>query len=287
MNKNLYNIVLRLCKLLYPNIDVQKVIGPYFKFLHHIIRFNGLIYAVKYFKMCRLYCTRYICNQPLKEPNDLMIGIDKDGWPKRLSFLKPFAFGSIEDRKFLFSLLLLSRTLRPLGKLRDKLVPSFSSITDLPKTKGKTIPSGFINKFVRDFNLYSEKPSFSKDIIYLSLKAGPHGKATRSAMHSLGIYNQELLSQLYKLTDSDGCDYLKGQFSIALKRDMKPSAKSSILNGCLGKLSLIYDPECKVRVIAIVDYFTQLFLKPVHDKLFSVVKRLPCDRTFTQDPYHK
>nr|UPW42058.1 MAG: putative RNA dependent RNA polymerase [Xinjiang mito-like virus 40] len=286
MNKNLYNIVLRLCRIVYPNINVQRFIGPYFKFLCSIIRFNGLIYAVKYFKMCRLYCTRYICNQPLKEPNEFMIGIGKDGWPKRLAFLKDLVHGSKEERKFLFSLLLLTRTLKPLGKARDKLIPSFSSITDLPKTKGKIIPSGFINKFVRDFNLYSEKPSFTDDNIYLSLKAGPHGKATRSAMHSLGLYKPELLQNLYNLTDENGKNYLEKQFNIAIKRDMKPCVHSTILSNCLGKLSLIYDPECKVRVIAIVDYFTQLYLKPVHEKLFSIVKRLPCDRTFTQNPYH-
>jgi len=54
----------------------------------------------------------------------------------------------------------------------------------------------------------------------------------------------------------------------------------------MGKLSYVRDPEAKLRIIAIVDYYTQLFLKPIHEKIFSLLKKLPCDRTFTQDPRH-
>jgi len=52
----------------------------------------------------------------------------------------------------------------------------------------------------------------------------------------------------------------------------------------LGKLSFIYDPEAKLRIIAIVDYYTQLFLKPIHDKLMFRLTKLSQDRTYTQDP---
>jgi hypothetical protein len=54
-----------------------------------------------------------------------------------------------------------------------------------------------------------------------------------------------------------------------------------------GRLSIIKDPECKMRVIAISDYFTQFALKPIHNKLMDMLSKLPCDRTFTQDPFHK
>jgi len=54
-----------------------------------------------------------------------------------------------------------------------------------------------------------------------------------------------------------------------------------------GKLSIVKDPECKRRVIAMVDYHTQLALRPIHDDLLKLLSKLPCDRTFTQDPKHK
>lgn len=51
-----------------------------------------------------------------------------------------------------------------------------------------------------------------------------------------------------------------------------------------GKLSIVKDPELKLRVIAMVDYHSQFTLRPIHEGLFKLLKKLPCDRTFTQDP---
>jgi hypothetical protein len=53
-----------------------------------------------------------------------------------------------------------------------------------------------------------------------------------------------------------------------------------------GRLALIYDPELKVRVIAMVDYLSQVILRPIHLGIIDLLSKLPCDRTFTQDPYH-
>jgi len=54
-----------------------------------------------------------------------------------------------------------------------------------------------------------------------------------------------------------------------------------------GRLSIVKDPECKMRIIAISDYFTQFTLKPIHVNFMNLLRKLPCDRTFTQDPFHK
>jgi hypothetical protein len=54
----------------------------------------------------------------------------------------------------------------------------------------------------------------------------------------------------------------------------------------IGKLSIVEDPECKRRVIAMVDYHTQLALRSIHDDLLDNLTKLPCDRTYTQDPFH-
>jgi hypothetical protein len=41
-----------------------------------------------------------------------------------------------------------------------------------------------------------------------------------------------------------------------------------------------------MRIIAMVDYFSQLLLRPIHNELLLNLKKLDCDRTFTQNPYH-
>lgn len=57
-------------------------------------------------------------------------------------------------------------------------------------------------------------------------------------------------------------------------------------NHVTGRLSVIKDPECKMRVIAIIDYYSQFTLKPIHDQLLNLLRRIPMDRTYTQDPHH-
>jgi len=52
-----------------------------------------------------------------------------------------------------------------------------------------------------------------------------------------------------------------------------------------GRLSIVDDPECKKRIIAISDYFTQFTLKPIHTQLLNLLRSLSTDRTFTQDPH--
>jgi hypothetical protein len=50
-----------------------------------------------------------------------------------------------------------------------------------------------------------------------------------------------------------------------------------------GKLAFLPEPAGKVRVIAIVDAWTQSLLRPLHSTLFSVLRALPNDGTFDQD----
>lgn len=51
--------------------------------------------------------------------------------------------------------------------------------------------------------------------------------------------------------------------------------------GRLGKLGIKEEPG-KVRVFAMVDYWTQIVLYPLHRWLFSILKRIPQDGTFDQ-----
>lgn len=55
--------------------------------------------------------------------------------------------------------------------------------------------------------------------------------------------------------------------------------------GLLRKLSLIADSEGKTRTVAILDYFSQTVLRPIHFFLFDVLRKLPGDVTFDQDSF--
>jgi hypothetical protein len=56
----------------------------------------------------------------------------------------------------------------------------------------------------------------------------------------------------------------------------------SFLPSFLGRLGAKEEPG-KVRVFAMVDWWTQMLLRPIHLMLFRVLKNIPQDATFDQD----
>jgi hypothetical protein len=78
MKKQLYNITVKLCSIVFPTINTLDYLNPYFKLLNRLLNTQGLIKTVKYLKQCRLHCTRYMCESPLLF-NKLKIGLDTDG----------------------------------------------------------------------------------------------------------------------------------------------------------------------------------------------------------------
>lgn len=276
---NLFQITYRLCKLFYSNHHSDNIIKPYFSFIYKLVKTQGIIHSVKYLKQIRLHITKYICGQPLYI-NDLHIGIDNDGWPKRLLFMKHLAHGNIEQKKYLLTLLLITRSFQWTKDVQNNILPKYETITDKPKSN-YIINSGFINKFVSHFNLKKNKPSFDKSKIYLSNKGGPNGPATLTSHYNLLNYNYDNLQLLYNLTDEEGQKFITDQYNFCWNKWYIPK------NKYLGKLSFILDPEYKLRIIAIVDYYRQLFFKPIHEDIFDLLKLFPCDRTFTQNPRHQ
>lgn len=145
------------------------------------------------------------------------------------------------------------------------------------------IPSGVINKFVQEYRLKSTHPEFDKlKDVYLSTKAGPNGPATLSAQQDLLNFDYPMMDKLFKITTNDGIDFFSKNYSEAFNKMIKPSKLRT-----LGKISFIKDPECKLRIVAISDYFSQLYLKPIHTKIMKKLQNLPCDRTYTQSPFNK
>lgn len=53
-----------------------------------------------------------------------------------------------------------------------------------------------------------------------------------------------------------------------------------------GSLAIKEDPEGKLRIIAMIDYHSQMILRKIHQGIFVLLRKLPCDRTFNQDPFH-
>jgi len=62
-----------------------------------------------------------------------------------------------------------------------------------------------------------------------------------------------------------------------------PKSPTGLLKSLLlGKLAALPEAAGKVRIIAIVDCWTQTYLGPIHDFFFGVLRKIPSDATFDQ-----
>lgn len=62
-----------------------------------------------------------------------------------------------------------------------------------------------------------------------------------------------------------------------------PNLSKDSWKGGIGQLSVKEEAAGKIRVFALVDVWTQSILKPIHEFLFSILRKLPNDATFNQE----
>lgn len=55
----------------------------------------------------------------------------------------------------------------------------------------------------------------------------------------------------------------------------------------IGQLAFKNEPAGKIRVFAMVDWWTQQLLRPLHELLFAILRKIPNDGTFDQDASFK
>jgi len=234
---------------------------------------RGNVEVSRVFKLQRLAVTRFISGRPL-----LIEGIRQD------KVLLPVVLPrGLRDRieagcpwsvRWSLTLLTLSRAILG-GTPVD-----FETITK---------PSNFSNNSISDYeiarfwqSLARPKLSHQWTKYHWSVKAGPNGPGLQGALADLVMLKDspilESLKHFYKpdaplwrlLTSIDQPRFqlLLSYFRVSPKR--------------LRKLSIKNDREAKSRVFAILDYWSQSALRPLHDGVFSILRRLPGDCTYDQ-----
>nr|WCG92839.1 putative RNA-dependent RNA polymerase [Fusarium equiseti mitovirus 1] len=280
--KNLKILIRLIQKLILGifNINHNKIIALFVTEVFRLWRVNGFKYMISYMKIVRLHITRYMCSKPLY-CNNANVSVDKSGFPNKFIYLKPILEESVIGTKIVLTLLSLTRGLKP-TKLEDKKIKyDLSSITAPKKgTSYGSVPNWFIKEFVRRNKLNLKVPEYSIKDHYLSTKGGPSGKSTWASQWSHLFYKQDLILNLAYILGNG----FKELFYTPFLKNMHLSyGKDRWPNG---KLSIVKDPECKRRVIAMVDYHSQLALRSIHNDLLKLLGKFKCDRTFTQDPKH-
>jgi hypothetical protein len=101
-------------------------------------------------------------------------------------------------------------------------------------------------------------------------------------------FAQTLIAQakaVYEQLESLG---IIGEYGVFFKQDSEGVWSSNPLPGFsvpwgLGKLGFIPEPAMKIRVVAMCDSLTQMLLRPLHDAVFEILKKIPQDGTFDQE----
>lgn len=246
--------------------------------MFNIYENRGKTEAIKYVKRVRRELLRVLENNSFESIISNRGGIE---FPKDLKFLKV-----VSGEKFYPVIRLVLSTLAIFRYLRGDGVPSFSTIRQGSSKAG--IPSDVADgtiPFFRSLGLNpkylgkrSSKLNFKK--FKMSVKAGPKG-------HALWTSYLDLLHMPDSLRESVA--YVGGP---RLKEDMSNylvfipyiegyfGKRLSKIRTTLRRLSVIRDKEGKNREIAILDYYSQQALRPLHSYLFRLLKRIPQDCTF-------
>jgi hypothetical protein len=254
--------------------NIQRVLSKMFR----IRETRGDAEGIKYVKKTRLGLLKALEGL---SANALLTSRNGVKFPKDLRFLK-----KVQTDKIYPVIRLVLSTLSIFRTIRGDGVPSFATIQQGPGRTG--IPTEVVESirpFLRSLGLNpkfmgfrSSKLNFKK--FRFTVKQGPKG-------HALWTSYLDILSIPSSLRESIG--FVGGT---RLQEDMLnyliliPYIRE-YLEKHLGKtkmpfrrLSVIKDKEGKNREIAILDYYSQAALEPLHKYLFKLLARISQDCTF-------
>jgi hypothetical protein len=253
----------------------RPLVEAYFKNVLRLVDERGLAFAVKYVKGTRLAVTRYITGHPLDAVDQVAL---KDGWPVWLSDLKVLT-SSPQGIKLLMTLLV---------SLRGIHLDAVLDVTPIvaPWKGSDSITEKEFNHAARQLGIRPTKVEFSR--FHMSTKSGPLGQAILTSVSELTLLPKELLDNIQVLAGGSLGEKISalmvgrfGDLSLAgIWATLFPPKTASFR-----KLSYFSDKEGKTRVIAILDYWSQTALRPLHKVLNQMLRRIGPDCTFDQGSF--
>lgn len=240
---------------------------------------RGTVDTIAYVKALRLCYTRFLSRKPLTQSPGFGIKLDTFGLPFGCPLRVLFECRDSTLLRFGFTVIGVSRIL-PGWKS-----PDLSPIV----TPGAPFNSQLCDEaaaVTKEMGLKIARPEWTG--CHVSTKAGPNAQAmvgsvedaallTSTQIDDLGIIGGEgLVQAVHTVRNFSPLAWLS-KFTIR--------GKPLIAKGRQGRLSLVKDKEAKVRIVAILDYWTQSGLKPLHGALMGLLRSLRPDCTFNQGSF--
>lgn len=257
--------------------DLYRKLSPLLSLMDKILRTRGKVGLILWCKSTRLALLHHLSGEfPLKRVEG--VPVTKEGMPR--SLIQVLGKGEYDTTLLRLVLTILYST-RALSLGRDpdiRPIQSPSSVTE-PWDCSKHCVS-----FWRDLGYRPSETNVPRGIYFksfhLSTKAGPNGHALWTSMVDLKLLKD---SYLCEAISNLGGPAFSERFNLLLKWvDKMPDSLFPVEGRTLRRLTYFPDKEQKVRVVAILDYWSQTVLRAFHDYLFRVLRKIPQDCTFNQ-----
>lgn len=241
-----------------------------------LIKNSGSTFTVQYLKESTRVVQKFIAGQPCDKSLGVSVTLT-NGLPK----LVPGHLRKLirDDDSLTIRAVLTVLSLYKIIDCRPNL--KINSITDPFSGVSKTLFPGLVSEAMQRFP--KGLLCYSHSIV--SVSAGPnHRKAYLSLPADAFALAQKprILLSLLDLACAFGATpiykSLKDEISI-LSGFYRPKSMKPFI---LGKLSFLEEAAGKVRVVAILDGWTQMFLSGFHDTISTILRRIPQDGTFDQ-----
>lgn len=265
-----YENVLKLLSQYHKNGAHIEAITRFFEFLKLWLGNESLPQVVKRIKEIRLITQRYLSGVPYQPPMVKTTGglptVFSDSLRKGIKAGDEFAI------KLSLSLVYVSRhwTMNP--------KPDFESIVKQSESEMEVFQP-FIQDFIefKCLKLKTEYNSLNK--FHISTKQGPNGQALGNSLFDLYSADEALIEEIKTLNPSiaseiDNC------------RTFSETKFAGKEKGLLRVVTSLPDKELKTRVIAILDYWSQTALKPLHDSVMTSLKSFKEDFTKSQHGFN-
>lgn len=245
----------------------------YLRVINLLVETRGTLEMFQMVKAMRTHILAIISGRPLLNSVHPAVGIKKSGFPKLIGFLQTLDLNDMWDLRVLTTLLKLTKALPGHGK------PKFESI--ITPSKGVISPD-----FSRDFlQLVDDQkldiPDTSWMAPHLANSSGPNGPSLDQSMHDIKLLPEWQIEDLTIIGGERFRTYLSScQELVASLPESQTQTKSK--GSLLRKQAQVLDPEGKVRIVAMFDYWSQTVLRPIHLAFLQVQKGFRTDCTFNQ-----
>lgn len=207
------------------------------------------------------------------------------------------------------TIITISRAIR---RFKDEIIEiDYSPITDPSKAVITTLDEKVLKRVIKEMKLPRLKINdLTREDFKIFASSGPDGVSSKTALQTLSRMSLKTVEQITTLTGPLGRSHI---LELALKlcgpfimkrldpeffagrkllykgdKDHKPiymKCDNTPRNDLRARrLAVVEDPELKLRIVAKFDHFSQQILSKLSDSLFRMLRMIPSDRTFTQDP---